>query len=166
MSSLLQQLKNFASPATMRALWSKLKLVPGGGKVMGRLIGQMAPYTGTIHAEIVALDLGYSKVRMNDARRVRNHLNCIHAVALMNLGELTTGAAMMYSMPENTRSIITNLSMEYLKKARGTLTGECSCEVPAVTSEKREYVVSADLKNEAGEVVARAHARWLVSPAA
>jgi len=164
MTSLLTTLKSFAKPSALRQIWPYLKSMPGGGAVLGRVIGRMAPYTDTIRPEIVELDTGYAKVRMADVRRVRNHLNCVHAIALMNLGEVSTGTAMLYSLPEDARGIITNLSMEYLKKARGPITAECRCEVPQ-TSERKEYEVHADLKNEAGEVVARAHAKWLVGPA-
>jgi hypothetical protein len=53
--------------------------------------------------------------------------------------------------------------MDYLKKARGPITAECRSPIP-VPGERREYDVHADLTNEAGEVVARARARWLVGP--
>ena len=163
MSALLKSLKKVASPSTLRLLWNTLRAVPGGGVIMGRLVGRMAPYTGTIRPEVVSLEPGYAKVRMADRPAVRNHLACVHAIALMNLGEATTGLAMMVSMPDDARGIITHLSMEYLKKARGPITGECSCAQVSST-ERREYDVVADLKNEAGEVVARATAKWMVGP--
>jgi acyl-coenzyme A thioesterase PaaI-like protein len=164
MSSLLPNLKRFASPSSLKSLWGVLKAMPKGGVVMGRIIGQMAPYTGTIRPEILALEPGFARVRMNDARRVRNHLNSVHAIALMNLGEVSTGTAMLVSVPEGARAIITHLGMDYLKKARGPITAECTCEVPT-TLERKEYEVTADLKNADGVVVARAHARWLVDAA-
>lgn len=164
MSSLFDSLKNLVSPASLRSTWAYLQKVPGGGVLMGRLIGRMAPYTGTIRPEIIALEAGYAKVRMNDVPRVRNHLRSVHAIALMNLGEVATGTAMLVSVPENSRAIITKLSMDYLKKARGPITAECSCEVPS-KAERKEYTVTAELKNGAGELVAVAHATWLVGPA-
>ncbi len=160
----LPKLSKLAGPAGMRQLWGMLKRVPRGGKVMGTLVGRMAPYTGTIAPEILELDLGRSKVLMRDRKGVRNHLNCIHAIALMNLGEVATGTAMMYSMPEDSRAIIVNLSMEYKKKARENLIAEATCPVPS-SNEKKEYVFSADLKNAGGEVVAVCTAKWLVGPA-
>jgi acyl-coenzyme A thioesterase PaaI-like protein len=159
-----KSLQTLASPENLKPLWSVLKRVPGGGRIMGGLIGRMAPYTGTIRPEILALDPGYAKVRMRDTRRVRNHLQSVHAIALMNLGEVATGTAMLVSVPPGARAIITHLAMDYVKKSRGNITAECLCQVPQ-TTEKKEYEVHADLKNEAGELVARAHARWLVAPA-
>ncbi len=161
MSALSKQLRKFASTGTLKAVWAQLKNVPGGGVLMGRVIGTMAPYTGTIKPEIVALEPGFSKIRLRDRRAVRNHLSSIHAIALMNLGEVATGTAVLFSIPDDARGIIVHLGMDYLKKARGTLTAECTC--PIITSmEKRQCEVTADIKNEAGEVVARAHARWQV----
>lgn len=164
MASLLTTLKQLGRPSALRQVWPYLKSLPRGGALLGRVIGRMAPYTGTIRPEVVELDTGHAKIRMADAKRVRNHLQSVHAIALMNLGEVATGTAMLYSLPDDARGIITNLSMEYLKKARGPITAECRCEVPQ-SSERQEYEVHADLTDEAGEVVARAHAKWLIGPA-
>jgi acyl-coenzyme A thioesterase PaaI-like protein len=164
MSSLLPNLKRLASPSSLKGLWGLLKAMPAGGVLMGRLIGQLAPYTGTIRPEILALEPGFARVRMNDTRRVRNHLQSVHAIALMNLGEVATGTAMLVSVPDGARAIIVHLGMDYLKKARGPITAECACEVPT-TLERKEYAVTAELKNADGVVVARAHARWLVDAA-
>lgn len=160
---MLDSLKKLASPSSLRTLWGYLRAVPGGGVVLGRLVGRLAPYTGTIRPEVLELEPGFARVRMADRPAVRNHLRCVHAIALMNLGEVTTGLAMVASLPDDARGIITHLGMDYLKKARGPLTAQCTC--PKVSSnERKEYDVVADLQNEAGEVVARITARWLVGP--
>jgi acyl-coenzyme A thioesterase PaaI-like protein len=161
---MLKTLQNLAKPSSLLPLWGYLKNVPGGGAIMGRLVGNMAPYTGTIRPEVLELSQGFAKVRMADRRAVRNHLNSVHAIALMNLGEMSTGLAMTTSMPADARGIITHLGMDYFKKSRGPIT--CECTVPEVSStERREYDVGAELKNEAGEVVAKITARWMVGPA-
>lgn len=153
------------SPTTsIKTLWRVLGPLPGGGRLMGQLVGRMAPYTGTIRPEVLALGPGFSKVRMRDTRRVRNHLHSVHAIALMNLGEVTTGTAMLVSMPDGARAIITHLGMDYLKKARGPITAGCTCPIPQ-SLERREYDITAELHDERGVLVARAHARWLVSAA-
>ncbi len=159
----MKVLSSLTSPAAMLQVWNVLKAVPGGGKVMGRLVGRMAPYTGTIKPEIEQMESGYARVSMRDRPALRNHLRSVHAIALMNLGEATTGVAMMVSLPPDTRGIPMRLSMDYVKKARGTITGECSC--PILTSnEKKEVEVIGLLKDASGDVVAKCTALWMIGP--
>ncbi len=128
---------------------------------MGRLAGQLAAYTGTIRPEVVSLEKGVARVLMRDTRHVRNHLNSLHAAALMNLAELTTGMAVISALPAGLRGIPTHVAMDYLKKARGPITAECRC-APVTSTEAQNLEVVAELKNEVGEVVARALAKWRV----
>lgn len=106
---------------------------------------------------------GYARVSMRDRRRVRNHLNSIHAIAIMNLAEVAGGLALNYGLPSGARAILTSLAIEYLKKGRGTLTAEARIEMPD-TSERKEYDFETIVRDAGGEVVARARARWLVGP--
>ena len=108
MSFVRDRLALLVNPSSLLSAWSALRNVPGGGRLMGALIGRLAPYTGTIQPEVVALDRGFSRVRMADRPQVRNHLQSVHAIALMNLGEVATGTAMLVSVPPQTRAIITH----------------------------------------------------------
>jgi len=147
----------------IRDSWARLDGVPGGKGLFSRLIGLAAPYSGTIGAQVVELSHGHAKVVMKDRRAVRNHLSCVHAVALVNLAEITGNVALAYSMPDDARFIVSGLSIEYLKKARGTITGTTTCPIPE-TAERHEYEVPVELRNAAGELVARATLKTLVGP--
>lgn len=147
----------------VRDAWNRLSKVPGGKTVFSRLIGRAAPYTGSVGARVESLEVGRARVTMKDRPHLRNHLRCVHAVALVNLAELTGNVALAYSMPDDARFIVAGLEIEYVKKARGTITGICEC--PVVTSnERREYPVPVTLQNAAGEVVATITLRTLVGP--
>jgi acyl-coenzyme A thioesterase PaaI-like protein len=147
----------------LRRAWRVLSPKPGGKWLFSRLVGRMAPYSGSVGALVTELRPGHARVVLRDRRRVRNHLGSIHAIALMNLGELATGLATVASLPASSRSILTGLSMEYLKKARGPITAACDVSIPE-TGERLEHTVEGALTDASGDVVARVTARWLVGP--
>ncbi len=149
--------------ARIRELWLRLHALPGGTWLFSRLVGWSAPYTRTIGAHVVELRAGYAKVEMRDRWSVRNHLHSVHAIALMNLGELTTGLATTFGLPDDSRGIPTRLSIEFVKKARGRLSAECTAGAVDMSTE-RDYDVQAVIRDPAGDVVARCTARWRIGP--
>ncbi len=147
------------------SLWRSLHSKPCGTWLFSRLLGRMIPYSGTTHPHVRELRSGYARLTMEDRRAVRNHLNSIHAIAIANLGELTSGLAMVLALPRGIRSIVTGFSAEYLKKARGRLEAVCVCELPAAIDETTGVEVTAEIRNEPGELVALTRTTWHLGPA-
>lgn len=152
--------------AKLRGAWARLSGVPGGRWLFSRLVGWMAPYTGSIRARVEDLDLGYARVSLRERRALRNPFRSVHAVALMNLAEEASGLATLYSLPVGVRGIVTRLCMDYEAKARGEITAECRTLPPQeIPAEAVPHVAEVTLTDADGKVVARAEATWTLGPA-
>lgn len=151
------------SSERLLSLWDRYGESTIGRKVFSWVLGKIAPYSGSIKAEVISLKAGYSLVSLKDRRSIRNHLNSIHAIALANLGELASGLAMLAALPENKRAIVTNLEIEYLKKARGSLIAEGTANPPPFSTGSVDSLAIADIKNTDGELVSRIKVNWRLS---
>ena len=147
----------------VRGLWDRMSKLPGGKWLFSQAVGRTAPYTGSIGARVEVLRPGYCEVVLADRRSVRNHLDCVHAIALCNLAEMTGNLALAYGMPDDARFIVAGLEIQYLKKARGTIRGVCACPIVG-TSARQEYDVPVSMRDAGGEEVARAVLKTLVGP--
>jgi len=147
----------------LRKHWSRACAIPGGKWLFSRLLCLRVPYTGSLGARVQSLAPGCCEVQLRDTRKLRNHLHSIHAMALANLGEMVTGLALVNGLPDGSRAILTGFSIDYLKKARGTLLAHCRCSVPSDNAPV-DLDVCGEIRDSEGAVVATVRARWRVGP--
>lgn len=123
----------------------------------------MVPYSGTIGARVERLQPGDVELSLRDRRAIRNHLGSIHAVALANLGELSSGLALVTSLPSGVKAIVTTLETRYHHKARGRLVARCSV-TPEAVPEETERIVRATIHDSEENLVAETLACWRLRP--
>ena len=158
-------LSQFKSPtALIQNFWGKFNKVPGGNKVFSAIVGHFIPYTGSVSPIIQKIESGSASVLLKDKRAIRNHLDCIHAIALANVGEFTTGLCVISQLSEFAKAILVHIEVEYLKKARGDLISETNFKIPPNLSQDTEFKVVAHIKNGHQEVVTKVTATWRVRP--
>lgn len=144
----------------LKKWWQRLSTTPWGRWLFSKVLAWLIPYTGTIDPRVLELKPGFARVCIKDRRIKRNHLNSIHALALANLGELTTGLCLHLALNEGDQAILTKLEVNYLKKARGVITAQAELAPGADVS--GAVPVTAQLCDSMGEQVAIVQAHWLV----
>ena len=158
----MTQIKRVPVQGNVLKWWSRLSPLPAGTKLFSLALGLIAPYSGSIGARVEDIRPGYARVSVKDRRKLRNHLHSIHAIALLNLGEIATGLAVLSAISTNMRGILVDIHADYLKKARGKLTAVAEFELPEPLLDNTSCEVEANLINQGGETVTRVRATWLI----
>lgn len=140
----------------LKKLWQHLSSTSLGRYLFAKILGYYIPYTATINAKIITISNGYAKVSIKDDHRNKNHLHCIHAIAIANLGELASGLALHFAMKDDERAILTKIETQYLKKARGTIYAEAQCLKPILG----ENMIKAAIVDPSNDTLALVTATW------
>ncbi|KAI9224772.1 hypothetical protein BC828DRAFT_372608 [Blastocladiella britannica] len=139
-----------------------------GAQLFGLYIRVAAPYSGSISPRITTFTPGHCRIELEDRPHLRNPFQSLHALALLNAGELATGMAFLsITQALDRRAIITNLSADYKKKARGLVVAECQLDADTLTWIQNGGVgprkVTANITDLDGDVVAVCTADWHVA---
>ncbi|HAI93530.1 MAG TPA: DUF4442 domain-containing protein [Xanthomonadaceae bacterium] len=154
-----------STAAPLLSLWNRLSRWPAGSWLFSRAICFKAPYFGTISPRITRLEAGRCEARIADRRRVHNHIGTVHAIALCNLAELVAGVMTDATLPAAMRWIPKGMTVEYRKRATGTLRAEALPERPIVVSaEAYDLPVRVTVTDRKGDAVFVATIAMRVSP--
>ena len=147
------QLKEDAANRTLQ-VFRRLSHFPFGKFIYSKLVNYYAPYTGTIRAVVTNLVPGLCTTEMKDRRSIQNHLQTVHAIALCNLCEMTMGLMVDATIPSHLRWIPRGMNVQYVKKARGRLSGRSWIDPDAFAP--GDQSVPVEIQDMSGDIVARA----------
>lgn len=151
--------------SSVLALYRRITRWPAGHWLFSRAVCFKAPYFGSITPRFESLEPGRCSATIRHRRRVTNHLGTVHAIALCNLAELTAGVMTDASIPAGMRWIPKGMTVEYLKKAIGTMRGVATPDIPIVEATTGyDLPVTVVVTDPAGEAVFRARIAMWVSP--
>eukprot|EP00052_Salpingoeca_macrocollata_P018662 m.153513 g.153513 ORF g.153513 m.153513 type:complete len:209 (-) comp20761_c0_seq1:68-694(-) len=153
----------FKSPS----VWNICQHSLCGKHVFSVIVGLYAPYSATVGATITCLSENGAEGTMEDWPWLRNPFDSVHAVCLANFAELVTGCAVTFaldSLPQQGlkgRGIVSAISCEYLKKARGSLTCSCHIKIPREAG-RHAIKVEATIRDSSFESCATFTGSWTV----
>lgn len=98
---------------------------------------------------------------MQDRPWLRNPFGSVHAIALANIGELTSGLCLMSAMQQIPRKgIPVRIDTVYYRKARGIITGNCTISLHHLATASSELVVETIITDSKGLEVAKTSVTW------
>jgi acyl-coenzyme A thioesterase PaaI-like protein len=151
--------------ANVLHVYRKLSRKPFGQWLFSKLICFKAPYFGSIRPRILLLEPNRGEARITHRRKVTNHLGTVHAIALCNLAEFIGGLTTDVSIPATMRWIPKGMTVQYLKKAAGTMHAVATPAFPPHDSaEGYELPMDIAITDPAGDAVFRARIAMWVSP--
>ena len=156
--------KSISPTAFINKGWETFTKLPYGNHFFSKIVGKFIPYTGSISPLVQKIEAGHAEVKLKDKKAVRNHLNSIHAIALANLGEFTTGLSIISQLNDTAKAILVKIEIEYFKKAKGDVIADAVSQIPKNMLQDTELTVAANIKNSQHELVCRVTAVWRIRP--
>ena len=142
-------------------LYNKFQKYPRGNYLFTKAVTFKAPYFSSIKPYIVTLEAGKCVIEIKERRSITNHIGSIHAIAMCNLAELCGGLAVDASLDKSLRWIPKGMNVEYIKIAKGKLTGTARIDPSAITVGDNNLEVL--VTNSTDELVFRAVINMYVS---
>ena len=147
------------------ALYRRMQRWPAGAWLFTRAICFKAPYFASISPRIERLEPNRCEVTLHHRRKVTNHLGTVHAIALCNMAELAGGMVTEVSLPDSMRWIPKGMTVEYVKKAVGTMRAVATPSIPIVeANEGYARPVEVIVTDPNGETTFRATISMWLSP--
>ncbi len=147
------------------SIYAKLADKPCGKWMFSKLICFKAPYFSSIKPRIVELRANHGEATIAHRRSITNHIGTVHAIALCNLAEFIGGLTCDVSIPASMRWIPKGMTVEYLKKATGTMHAIAMPEfAPHESTEGYALPFNVVVNNATGEAVFKATIDMWVSP--
>ena len=136
------------------SIYNKFSKLPFGRALFSRAMCFKAPYFGSIKPVFTRLESGVAEVRIKNRRRVQNHLQSVHAIAMCNMCELVGGSVIEATLPSHLRWIPKEMNVQYLKMAKTDLTATCRLE-GIEWQDSMDLPLTVDVKDENDVTVLR-----------
>ncbi|MBD3654691.1 DUF4442 domain-containing protein [Kangiella sp.] len=113
------------------------------GFLLNFVIRKTVKLVGTAKIEVLKLTKEESIFRIQNRKKVQNHIGTVHAAAMALIAETATGMVVGMNVPDDKYLVIKTLKVDFLKRAVGSLTATAH-----LSEQQRQSILS----EEKGEV--------------
>lgn len=108
-------------------IYNKLCRYPLGKKIFSFIVCRTAPYFASASPLVTKLELNHCECLIKKTKRVSNHINTMHVIAICNGLEMAMGVMAEASVPSHLRWIPKGMSVDYT--AKGTTDIRCVAKI-------------------------------------
>ena len=133
--------------------------------LLSRLFCSQVRFAGTANVRIQKLSSDEVRMSLANRRRVRNHIDGMHAAAMALLAESASGCMVGMNLPDHKLPLIKHLKVDYLRRASGGLRAIATLTEAQrramVEEDKGEALVQVTMIDDAGGEPIRCEMHWV-----
>lgn len=132
------------------------------------VIGLNVPFIKTAGIQFLKTSNSEWSAKLKNRRKVRNHLNQVHAGAMVLLAETVAVFNVALNLPHDRLPLVKKIEADFVKRSLGSLKATCSLSAEQIllleTAEKGELLMDVLLTDESGEqpVLIKVTAAWIL----
>jgi acyl-coenzyme A thioesterase PaaI-like protein len=149
---------------------AKLQRVPAALRpfFLNRSLGKVVPFVGTAGLQFLKLEPGRVELHINNRKHVQNHIQGVHAAAMVLLAETATGFVVGMSIPDDKLPLMKSMKIDYTKRAQGGLTAVATLTDEQIrqiqTLDKGDVMVNVKVVDESGVEPVQCEMIWAWVP--
>lgn len=122
--------------------------------LLTKLFCSQVKYAATSNIKLLSVTNTQAELKIENRKKVRNHIGGVHAVAAALLAESATGIVFGVNVPESSIPLLKSMKIEYKRRMEGSLSAKAiltsvDCEMIA-NQEKGEIMVPVEITDESG----------------
>ncbi|NQZ82875.1 MAG: DUF4442 domain-containing protein [Colwellia sp.] len=123
--------------------------------LLTKLFCTKVKYAGTSGIKLISINKKHVELKLNNRKKVQNHIGGIHAVAAALLAESTTGIVLGLNVPDTRLPLIKSMKISYQRRMQGDLKAIAKLseqQIEAIESqEKGTLIIPVEITDDSGE---------------
>jgi len=131
-------------------------------------IGYIVKIMSTTGIKVQELDQSHTELKLNNRKKVRNHIGGIAAAAMVLMAEIASGLMMSMNIPDSSVPVLQSMSFKFLKRAQGAMKATADLSSEQVhyiqTTDNGSTIVKVKLTDETGSIPVDCEMKWAWKP--